>query len=40
MHHGRHKRLQQHAIQDYKEVFLLTVDSQGTVEVIKKEAAR
>jgi len=35
-----HKQLQQHAIQDYKEVFLLTVDRQGTVEVIKKEAAR
>ena len=25
------KQLKQHAIQDYKEVFLLTVDSQGTV---------
>ncbi len=33
-----HKQLQQHALQDHKEVFLLTVDSQGTVEVIKKEA--
>ena len=34
------KQLKQHAIQDHKEVFLLTVDSQGTVEVTKKEAEK
>ena len=35
-----HKQLKLHAIQDYKGVFLLTVDSQGTVEVTKKEAEK